>query len=55
MARQENIGYAAAVAGGAGVGLLLGSEFPGTATTLLGAALAIIAIAAIALLSFWKP
>ncbi len=55
MAGQEHIGYAAAVAGGAGLGLLLGSEFPGTSTTLLGAALALIAIAAIAMLSFRRP
>jgi hypothetical protein len=54
MIRHEHMGYAAAVAGGAGLGLLLGSEFPGTPTTLLGAALALIAIAAIALLSFRK-
>jgi hypothetical protein len=55
MIRHEHSGYAAAVAGGAGPGLLPGSEFPGTPTTLLGAALSLIAIAAIALLSFRKP
>jgi hypothetical protein len=50
IARMEgNIGYATAVLGGIGLGLLLGSEFAGTYTTLLGAALTIIAIATIAI------
>lgn len=43
-----NIGYATAVVGGIGLGLLIGSEFAGTYTTLLGAALTIIAIGTIA-------
>jgi hypothetical protein len=55
MAGQERIGYAAAVAGGVGLGLLLGSEFPGTNTTLLGAAVTLIAIATMALLTYRKP
>ena len=54
MAHQENIGYATAVAGGIGLGLLLGSEFPGTPATVLGAALAVIAIVMIAKRSFRK-
>ncbi len=54
MTQDEKIGYAVAVAGGIGLGLLLGSEFPGTFTTLLGAALALIAIAMIAALTFRK-
>lgn len=52
MAHKENIGYATAVAGGIGLGLLLGSEFPGTYATLLGAALTVIAIAGMVILSF---
>jgi uncharacterized membrane protein len=48
MANQEKIGYAIAIAGGIGLGLLLGSEFPGTTATLLGAALTLIAIVNIA-------
>jgi hypothetical protein len=49
MARKTNLGYAIAVVGGIGLGLLLGSEFAGTYTTLLGAALTIIAVATIAI------
>ncbi|MDT8357286.1 MAG: hypothetical protein RQ758_02140, partial [Methanomicrobiaceae archaeon] len=48
------IGYTTAVVGGLGLGLLLGSEFAGTYTTLLGAALTIIAIGTIAVLSSRK-
>ena len=44
-----NIGYATAVVGGIGLGLLLGSEFAGTGATLLGAALIIVAIGTIAI------
>lgn len=44
-----NIGYATAVVGGIGLGLLLGSEFPGTGATLLGAALIIVAVGTIAI------
>jgi hypothetical protein len=54
MVGRGNIGYAAAVAGGVGLGLLLGSEFPGTNTTLLGAALAIMAIGIMAILTYRK-
>jgi len=54
MTNQEKIGYATAIAGGIGLGLLLGSECPGTYATLLGAALTLIAIASIAILSFQK-
>ena len=49
-----NIGYATAVVGGIGLGLLLGSEFAGTYTTLLGAALTVIAVGTIALRSSRK-
>ena len=55
MAHHEKIGYATAIAGGIGLGLLLGSEFPGTFATLLGAALTILAIVSIAVLSFYNP
>jgi hypothetical protein len=55
MAHNEKIGYATAIAGGIGLGLLLGSEFPGTFATLLGAALTILAIVSIAVLSFYNP
>lgn len=54
MAHQERIGYAIAVVGATGLGLLLGSEYPGTYTTLLGAALTFIAIVSIITLSFLK-
>jgi N-acetylmuramic acid 6-phosphate (MurNAc-6-P) etherase len=54
MAHQERIGYATAVAGATGLGLLLGSEYPGTYATLLGAALTFIAIVSIITLSFLK-
>jgi hypothetical protein len=49
MADRENMGYAAAVAGGMGLGLLLGSEYPGTYATLLGAVLALLALVSIAI------
>jgi hypothetical protein len=52
MADQEPIGDMAAVAGGIGLGLLLGSEYPGTPATLLGAALALGAIIIIAVSRF---
>lgn len=54
MAHQERIGYAIAVVGATGLGLLLGSEYPGIYTTLLGAALTFIAIVSIITLSFLK-
>ena len=54
MANLEKIGYATAIAGGIGLGLLLGSEFPGTYATLLGAALTLIAIVCIAISHFRK-
>ncbi|MBN1195738.1 MAG: hypothetical protein JXA08_10455 [Methanomicrobiaceae archaeon] len=55
MAHHEKIGYATAIAGGIGLGLLLGSEFPGTFATLLGAALTILTIVSIAVLSCYHP
>jgi hypothetical protein len=54
MAKIDNIGYAIALAGGIGLGLLLGSEFPGTYTTLAGAALALAALTGLAISHFKK-
>lgn len=54
MANQNNIGYAIALAGGIGLGLLLGSEFPGTYMTLAGAAMALISIISLAISHFKK-
>lgn len=54
MTNQEKIGYATAIGGGIGLGLLLGSECSGTYATLLGAALTLIAIVSIVILSFQK-
>ena len=47
---QEKIGYATAITGGIGLGLLLGSEYAGKFVTLLGAALSLIAIVTIIVL-----
>lgn len=55
MADLEIKGYATAIAGGIGLGLLLGSEFPGMYTTLLGAALTLIVIVSIAISHIRKP
>jgi hypothetical protein len=48
MPDEEIIGYATAIAGGLGLGLLVGSEHHGTSATLLGGACVLIAIAGIA-------
>ena len=45
MPDQETIGYATAIAGGLGLGLLVGSEYHGSSATILGAALVLVAIA----------
>ncbi len=45
MPDQNTLGYATAIAGGLGLGLLVGSEHHGTSATLLGAACVLIAIA----------
>lgn len=51
MAHHERIGYGIAISGGVGLGLLLGSEYPGIYATFLGAALTAIAIVGIAIFS----
>ena len=45
MPDEEITGFATAIAGGLGLGLLVGSEYHGTSATLLGAACVLIAIA----------
>jgi len=48
MPDQDIIGYATAIAGGLGLGLLMGSEHHGASATILGAALVLVAIASLA-------
>ncbi len=50
LGNQEKTGYATAITGGIGLGLLPGSEYAGTFVTLLGAALSLIAIVTIIML-----
>lgn len=49
MPEKTYAGYATAIAGGTGLGLLLGSEFAGTYATLAGAALTLLAIGSMVL------
>ena len=49
---MEKIGLAIGVLGGVGLGLLLGSEFSGRYSTIIGAILVIISIITIIVLSY---
>ena len=49
---MEKAGLAIGVLGGIGLGLLLGSEYSGTYTTLLGAGLVIISIISLGVISY---
>ncbi|WP_319642971.1 hypothetical protein [Methanovulcanius yangii] len=55
MPEKRYRGYATAIAGGVGLGLLLGSEFPGTYATLAGAAITLLAIGSMVLFSSRAP
>lgn len=49
---MNKVGLSVGVIGGIGLGLLLGSEYPGRNITILGAILVIISIVAIGVLSY---
>lgn len=51
---MEKTGLAIGIIGGIGLGLLLGSEFPDSYATLLGAGLVIISIISLVALSYKK-
>ena len=52
--KMEKTGIAIGITGGIGLGLLLGSEFSGRYITLIGAALIIISIISLIVLSYKK-
>ncbi len=49
---MNKVGLSVGIIGGIGLGLLLGSEFPGRNITILGAILVVISIIAIGVLSY---
>ncbi len=49
---MNKVGLSVGIIGGIGLGLLLGSEFPGRDITILGAILVVISIIAIGVLSY---
>jgi len=51
---MNKVGLSVGIIGGIGLGLLLGSEFPGRDITILGAILVVISIIAIGVLSYKK-
>jgi hypothetical protein len=52
MSKSEKTSLTVGIIGGIGLGLLLGSEYPGSYTTLLGAGLVIISLLGIGVLSY---
>jgi len=52
--KNKNIGFIIAVIGGIGLGILLGSEFPGSYITIVGAILLLIVLGSLIFLSYKK-